>query len=110
MIYVNPGSGPVDDSTRENADKNMVAFQADTNSDSFEFVRAEDDGRFAYTLKRGDQTAEIEMPGLPLDEVRYLGPPQNIWHFPRLYVNGSSWVWKYAMSVWDDEEEDPCPS
>jgi hypothetical protein len=32
--------------------------------------------------------------------VRYLGiPGQNIWDFPRLFVDGSSWVWKFAIAV-----------
>jgi hypothetical protein len=34
---------------------------------------------------------------------------QNIWDFPRLYVNGSSWVWIYAVGSVADalHGEDP---
>jgi hypothetical protein len=106
MIVINPGSGPVSVSTRENADKNMQKFLEDTESDSFEFTKEEEDGRFTYLLKKGSWTSEIMMPGLALDQVRYIGgPDQNIGDFPRLYVDGSSWVWKYARNVWEWREE-----
>lgn len=113
MLIINPGSGPVANATRENAAANMRQFAADCKAT---FTDLPDDpayaykGRFAFTLIRMNsggqvQTHEIQMPGLPLDQVRYLGPPQNIWDFPRLYVDGSSWVWKYAIHIgqWDDE-------
>ena len=98
-FFINAGSGPVD-GNREDADRNMHAFLEDTDSDSFEFLDVQDNGRFAYFLHKEEQAIEIEMPGLPLEEVRYLDKPdQNIYDFPRLYVDGSSFVWKYAMSA-----------
>ncbi len=34
------------------------------------------------------------MPGFPLDRVRYIeGEKRSILDFPRLYVDGSSWIW-----------------
>lgn len=105
MFVINPGSGPVSGSTRENADKNLQKFLEDSGADSFQFNREEDGGRFTYTLVKGDQSCEIEMPGLPLDKVRYMREPgQNIWDFPRLCVDGSSWVWLYALNIlWEEE-------
>jgi len=44
------------------------------------------------------------MPGLPLDLVRYTGENgQNIWNFPRLYLDDSSWVWKFAANILANE-------
>ncbi|MET9402659.1 hypothetical protein [Kitasatospora sp. NPDC002965] len=40
------------------------------------------------------------MPGLSLDQVRWMNEPdQNIWNYPRLFVDGSSWVWWYALGI-----------
>lgn len=40
------------------------------------------------------------MPGIALENVRYVGADdQNIWDFPRLYVEGSSWVWEFGVRV-----------
>lgn len=106
-IIINPGTGPVEGTDRENADKNMVVFLKDSHTDRFEFVREEGDGRYTYNVyKEGFNPVEVEMPGLPLEEVRYMKEEgQNIWHFPRLYVGGSSWVWFYAISEWERLED-----
>ena len=54
-----------------------------------------------------ERTIEIQMPGLPVDRVRFLDEDgQNIWDFPRLYVDDSSWVWKYALSVCEPDGDD----
>lgn len=66
-------------------------------------------GRFRFVLVRGERRCEIDMPGLPIDRVRYVGGEgQDIWDFPRLYVDGSSWVWKFAVNRARDKlsEED----
>jgi len=56
------------------------------------------DGRFAFILKYNDLQCEIQMPGLPLGRVRFLGTDgQNAWGFPRLYVDGNSWLWCFAV-------------
>lgn len=48
----------------------------------------------------------VDMPSLSLEKIRYMGEKtQNIWDFPRLYVNGSSWVWKYATIKKDEVVE-----
>jgi hypothetical protein len=101
-LIINPGTGPVS-GTREEADKNMAAFAKDTDSDSFEFAWQEKCGRFTYRMYRKGIEGEVQMPGLPLEQVRFMSlPGQDIWKFPRLYLNGSSWVWMYAVGVWAD--------
>lgn len=103
-VYINPGSGPVEGATEVNADANMAQLIVDarlTAPGRYERAPAadEDDGRFAFVVSCNGRTCEVHMPGLPLEAVRYLGVEgQNIWHYPRLYVDGSSWVWKYAMT------------
>jgi hypothetical protein len=129
-IIINPGTGPVTGATLENADENIRQFVQDLRDGLFRdgpdhcefakiFVRRGDtswdeDGRFAFviwgkTVDGQDWENEIDMPGLPLDQVRWIdGPDQNIWDFPRLYVDGSSWAWKFALSSagYFQEEDD----
>lgn len=110
-VFINPGSGPVVDATVENAAFNMGAFTADLlHRDDTDIPSVErnpdldDEGRFGWVLHFSDRDIEVEMPGLPLAQVRYMqDPSQNIWDFPRLYIDGSSWVWKYALSACEPE-------
>jgi hypothetical protein len=39
----------------------------------------------------------VDMPGLPLHQVA-LREGDNAWLFPRLYVDGNSWLWPYALN------------
>ena len=56
-------------------------------------------------MRRGAKPGEVvecrhtvDMPGLPLAKVRFTGAKsQDIWTFPRLYVDDSSWVWLYSF-------------
>lgn len=108
FIGINPGSGPVQSDDEPNVEQalfNMHQLCADTGSTLVEPTEppAEDGGRYTFTIVNSrNYEVEIEMPGIPLDEVRYMDEPdQNIWDYPRLYVAGSSWVWKYAISSVD---------
>jgi len=58
-----------------------------------------DDGRYRFVLSRGDKTCVVDMPGLPIDRVRYFGAEQNAFDFPRLFVDGSSWLWEFAITM-----------
>lgn len=107
QIFVNPGSGSVEGGTYENAHINMqqwIVDYAKLHGVNLVWTRTESldrEGRFGFTVYRGDdEYSEIEMPGLPIERVRFLGlEGQNIWDYPRLYVDGDSWVWKYALDV-----------
>jgi hypothetical protein len=74
-IIINPGTWPVKDATFDNG------------------------GRFHFiAVDRYGKNRQIDMPGIPLEQVRYMKEDgQNIWDFPRLYVDGDSWVWYYAV-------------
>ena len=111
FVAVNPGSGPVDNATEKNAIENIKHFIVDINVDHVNFVRIPEKdygkGRYAFLLWKDKYCHEIQMPGIPLEQVRFLGNEgQNIWDFPRLYVDDSSWVWKYALGLTFDAKEE----
>lgn len=108
---INPGTGPVVGSTLDNAHANMQKLLEDAGFPDASWRRnvdaPEDDGRFSFLVEcpaddehpRG-YACSVDMPGISLEAVRYVGAKdQNIWHFPRLYVDGSSWVWKFAVNA-----------
>ena len=98
-VFFNPGTGPVVGTSAELAEANMRAFVSEIGADGFGGPIGEDEGRYAFAVYGEVRMVGVEMPGLPLDEVRYVGTEdQNIWDFPRLYVDGSSLVWCYAVS------------
>lgn len=104
MIAIgNPGTWACEDATREHAAANVRAFVEDMalrRDVAIEPTDYEKDGRFGFTLTTGERSCEVWMPGLPIEQVRYLGEPgQSIWDFPRLYVNKSSWVWCYGLGI-----------
>ncbi len=100
-IYINPGSGKVKSGSKKQSEENMKQFIADLGVEAqYEFLEIDDMKRHVYKLSIKKRTHEIKMPAIPLKDVRYLGHSgQNIWDFPRLYIDGSSWIWKYALDV-----------
>lgn len=101
-VIINPGTGPCQDTKEKNAIENIKQFIDDCEVEKLTWERKPDsdygEGRYAFIIKNEKASWEIQMPGLPLEKVRYLGnSDQNIWHYPRLYVDGSSWVWCYAV-------------
>lgn len=113
-IFINPGSGPVQGADEAQAAYNMGFFVADLAEKGLgipTFQRSPElddgDGRSTFTLTWEGYKREIQMPGIPLAQVRYLGSDdQNIWDFPRLYVDGSSWVWCYALDACGPDDDD----
>ncbi len=115
QVIINPGTGTVANANLIEATKNVDVLLKDADLDGWSIKHDADmdeKGRFAFNVQSPDGSKEIEidMPGVPLDEVRFTGAVnQNIWNFPRLYVGGSSWVWKYAVNVlkshWDEDED-----
>jgi len=112
IAIINPGTGPVDDATEALAVLAIKQFVLDARALRFKRAASFDgDGRFGFRVFKLDargveRVYEVEMPGRPLDEVRFLGPPQNPWHFPRLYVNCSSWLWRYGVDMLLSAETD----
>jgi hypothetical protein len=99
-VYINPGSGPCIGTRQKLAASNARALRRDVGLPcSMTYIpKSRDGGRYTFIFSLGGRKVEVEVPGLPLAKVRWMDEPgQNIWHFPRLYVNGSSWVWKFAV-------------
>jgi hypothetical protein len=86
-----------------NENENIQAFVGDIEISGVKVRRREKYGtknRFHFALRLGDKNIEIVMPRLPLEQVRYLGSShQHGWNFPRLYVNGHSWLWNSAINA-----------
>jgi hypothetical protein len=104
-VIINPGAGPVLDADTKHAENNMGAFVADVGAEGATFERVPDgdgNGRFAFALRYPTIEFEIDMPGLPLEQVR----SDDLLRIPRLYVNGSSWFWGYAVGIVVDHLED----
>jgi len=114
VVVINPGSGPVPGATEANAKDNMTAFAEEVaeryGADvSVGDVIGESDGRWTFPLvvrKDGKvHEHDVDMPGLPLERVCWRSEEDgSIWDFPRLYVDGSSWIWKFAVKVLDPDE------
>lgn len=103
-IYINPGTGGVTNANEKNAVDNIKHFITDLNLTNIKYTRFSEldygEGRYCFILfdLERNRCCEIQMPGLTLGNVRYVdSSTQNIWNFPRLYVDGSSWVWCYAI-------------
>lgn len=115
MIIINPGSGPVAGATEEQSAVNITVFGDDLRRAGLD-VRACNrkpdrdgrDGRFAFELAMADgRLIEIQMPGLSIEKVRFMGEDgQSILDFPRLYVDGSSYVWEFALSACEPDDEE----
>jgi hypothetical protein len=91
------------DTALEAAKQNIDRLIADAGLKSVSIMchyRGYSDGYYNYKLHRWLRVCNVAMPGLPLERVRFLGlQDQDIWRFPRLYVDGGSWVWKYAVGI-----------
>lgn len=99
---INPGTGPVTDATEELAIAAATKMVDDIKLQGATFKRApqrdESDGRYGFVFSFGERSVDVDIPGLSLDRVRYVGGAnQNPWRFPRLYVDGSSWLWEFAI-------------
>jgi hypothetical protein len=102
-LLMNPGTGPIADRvTRRNADRNIRQLLTDIGVTGAKIARAgsvDDTGRYPYRVSFKQKRARIDMPGLVLECVRFVeNPGQDVWRFPRLYVDGDSWLWMFAAN------------
>ena len=103
QVVINPGTGPIAGSHARDARRNLGVFCRDLALPAPRIsiarnVSGDFDGKYDYLLQRGIRTVSVAMPGLPLDRVK-LGPSDNAWHFHRLYVDGDSWLWPFALDT-----------
>jgi len=84
-VIINPGSGPVPGATSVQALGNAQVFANEVDAKLEGPLGTDGDGRWEFRLLRNGRTVDLEMPGIPLDQVRFVGSDdQNIWDFPRL--------------------------
>lgn len=104
---INPGTEPVEDATIENAEICIKQLIEDTNQKDFVTYESIPDqhgeGRFAFRLKssKHDFTINIDMPGCEPERTMASKP----FYSPRLYVDGSSWLWGYALGFADFDRD-----
>lgn len=107
MVWFSPGTGPVENATFDNARDNLVALLGEvhlTAQDVTITATGAENGRYGFQVQRGKRSCVIEMPGLPLAQVRFTlsGRKLNAWDYPRLFVDGDSWLWCYAAECVND--------
>ena len=101
FIAINPGTGPIEDSTEANARAAIDLFAADLagkGTPATGITRdpaGDSDGYYRFTLEVGGRHVPVDMPGCDPDLTR-AGEP---WESPRLFVDGSSWLWEYALDA-----------
>lgn len=104
-IAINPGTGDVTSGSVTQARQNIERLLEDAGFAEGacgveEQPESHHRGRYSFIIRHGEAKAIVDMPGLPLDQVRYTGARgQDIWDFPRFYVDGGSWVWKFGISI-----------
>lgn len=105
FVLSNLGNGPVaDDTCLDHAIANITTFIKELDmkdppvSVTMRSPGHDGTGRYQFDLHRGIRSADVDMPGLPLDEVRCTedSMPRGC---PRLYVDGNSWWWCYALDM-----------
>lgn len=118
LVMINPGTGGLDAPHSEvQARANMRRYISDCRNSldierglHFRRVAEKDygDGRYAFIVAWDEypkRKIEVQMPGYELSRVRPASfDDYDHWQFPRLYVDGSSWLWEYAALTVDDFE------
>lgn len=101
-ILLNPGTADIPNTSLLYARANMHVLLADIGLSNVRMryrSRDTDGGRYGFRLFFQSRTCDIQMPGLPIERVRWMDHTQNIFDFPRLYINGSSWIWKIGIDI-----------
>lgn len=102
MLLINPGAGPIRGLrlSMRSAQASLRAFLSlmPEGTHAWPAQSIDDSGRISVTLTRGKRKCEVDIPACALKHLRSpSGFP------PRLYVDGSSWMWKYAAEIAQEE-------
>lgn len=101
-IFINPGTEP-----REGTEANAIEAARRFCSDLGEgatFERKPDgdfEGYFAFDVTYADATQQVDFPGCDPD-LTVKGEP---WVSPRIYVDGSSWLYGIGLSAFGGDDE-----
>jgi len=105
-IIINPGTETQTKHSEENAVEIAKTISKDLKlpTDSWKRTPEKDDsgrGWYSFTFKnKHNQTIEVDIPGIDHDTV-VKGEP---WVSPRLYVDGNSWLYGYALGFIERRE------
>lgn len=94
-VIINPGTEASREATEANAGMVAERICADTGSTASRHPEGDRDGWFGFRFARDGRTAEVDIPGDDPDVVCEGRP----WVSRRLYVEGSSWLYGYALSA-----------
>lgn len=107
-FIINPGTEVIGERvTLKQAIFNMRRFRRDVERASGPATWGRDnpkwdeDGWYSFWLESNGRRLSVMMPGLPLRRVRRWG---GLPFPPRLYVDGNSWWWSFAVGMWRDDD------
>ena len=95
-FIINPGTEKQTNTTEANALKlaEYICEDIEISNDSFKRnPKTDSDGWYGFTFKGERGEVEVDIPGVDPDTTRLGIPFQSL----RLYVNGSSWLYGYAL-------------
>ena len=94
-FIINPGTEADDTATEANALKIAERVCADTGATASRHPETDNRGWFGFRFVRDGRSADVDIPGDDPETVCQ-GKP---WVSRRLYVEGSSWLYGYAMDA-----------
>jgi hypothetical protein len=98
LVTINPGTEAQPKHSVDNAVKIAEYICKDLSIDLSHFIRNEngdnDRGWYGFTFSGKGGNVSVEIPGIDPEVVRR-GEP---WVSPRLYVDGSSWLYGFALN------------
>ncbi len=103
MMIVNMGTQAMCDTSPKLAKVGIAQFVEDLDIAKVKVKRdkkGDNDGWYGFTLKSKHAKISVLMPGLPLDYMRPApGASKESIGFQRLYVEGNSWLWRFALEI-----------
>jgi hypothetical protein len=107
MIIINPGTFNTPKGDRSQSEHNIKEFIKQLGVDAeYKFIEDCSNGRHSYKIWNDNHSHIVDMPAIPLKDIIYKsGEKRSIFEFPRLYVDGSSWLWEFALRVCFDDRD-----
>lgn len=108
-FIINPGTESREDSTEANAlicaKELATIFKSSYPDLKLKRNKAADDnnGWYGFKFTDGDKSIDVDIPGDDPEQVMK-GEP---WVSRRLYVDGSSWLWGFAVGIIEDRLKEP---
>lgn len=101
MIIINPGTGSVENSEELHAIENIHFVLDKLKQKNIAYVRIperDENGRYCFVLmyqneEGKNKSCEVDMPGISFTE------ETNEMRFPRMYVDGSSWIFYFGIDI-----------